>query len=177
MHSASDVARWFLINQDETTGERISNLKLQKLCYYAQALHLALHGVPLFRDPVKAWPHGPVVPSLWHEYKENAYYSIPIPEGIDESGLSETAQDVLNIVRNTYAMQTATTLRAMTHEEPPGETHGNATAPSSRRARWRPTSSATSCPSSRLRGVPGRLRSGRWLRFCKTTMLLPSGQR
>ena len=119
MHSASEIARWFLVSQDETTGERISNLKLQKLCYYAQALHLAVHGEPLFREPVRAWKHGPVVPSLWREYRGNAYYSIPIPEDIDESDLSETAQGVLSTVRDTYGMQSATTLRDMTHEERP----------------------------------------------------------
>lgn len=51
-------------------GDLISNLKLQKLLYYAQAWHLAIHNKELFPEDFKAWVHGPVVPSVYHAFKE-----------------------------------------------------------------------------------------------------------
>ena len=42
MHTASQVAKWFLahnrIAEDEEGAEHIANLKLQKLLYYAQGI-------------------------------------------------------------------------------------------------------------------------------------------
>lgn len=43
--SANRVAQLILSLADEE--ELISNLKLQKLLYYAQGFHLAMHGAPL----------------------------------------------------------------------------------------------------------------------------------
>ena len=66
--SCHDVAQYFLAQMDEDAGDLISNLKLQKLVYYAQGFALALHGRPLFRERVEAWTHGaPVVPELYVE--------------------------------------------------------------------------------------------------------------
>ena len=69
MPSAVDVARYFLAQSDDDAGDIISNLKLQKLLYYAQGVTLALTGKPLFSDPIEAWQHGPVVPSVYRLYK------------------------------------------------------------------------------------------------------------
>ncbi len=43
MLSCFDVAKYFLAQADEDAGDLISNLKLQKLVYYAQGFHLALY--------------------------------------------------------------------------------------------------------------------------------------
>ncbi|HUZ03805.1 MAG TPA: type II toxin-antitoxin system antitoxin SocA domain-containing protein, partial [Acidobacteriaceae bacterium] len=59
--SASDIAKYFIASFQKK-NKAISNLKLQKLLYYAQAWHLALYGSPLFSDSIEAWVHGPVVP-------------------------------------------------------------------------------------------------------------------
>lgn len=59
MISCSDVARYFLALVDEDAGDSLSNLKLQKLVYYAQGFHLALYGEPLFPrgdSSVETWP-------------------------------------------------------------------------------------------------------------------------
>jgi uncharacterized phage-associated protein len=39
----------------------MSPLKLQSLLYFAQGWHLAVHGEPLFPEPILAWRLGPVV--------------------------------------------------------------------------------------------------------------------
>ena len=49
MVSVHDVARYFLSLADDEAGDLLSNLKLQKLCYYAQGFRLALSGKPLYQ--------------------------------------------------------------------------------------------------------------------------------
>jgi len=53
MHSCFDVAKYFLAQSSEDAGDLISNLKLQKLVYYAQGFSLALNGRPLSMSKLK----------------------------------------------------------------------------------------------------------------------------
>lgn len=64
MASVGDVAAFI----EDQLG-RQSELKIQKLVYYAQAWSLAWTGRPLFHQVIKAWTDGPVSPELWHERK------------------------------------------------------------------------------------------------------------
>lgn len=66
MLSTTPIVNEFL---DLASEEKITNLKLVKLCYIAQGLSLALLDKPLFSEPVEAWQYGPVVPSVYHEFK------------------------------------------------------------------------------------------------------------
>ncbi|MDR0410007.1 MAG: DUF4065 domain-containing protein [Spirochaetaceae bacterium] len=48
----------------------VDNLKLQKLLYYSQAVHLVRNDkTPLFPEVIEAWDYGPVVPPVYREYK------------------------------------------------------------------------------------------------------------
>ncbi len=50
---------------DREAGDVITQLKLQKLMYIAQGIHLALYDAPLFKEEIEAWQHGPVVRELY----------------------------------------------------------------------------------------------------------------
>lgn len=63
-----DVANYFFSRLDEDAGDVLSNLKLQKLVYYAQGFALALLERPLFSEPLVAWQMGPVCPPLFRTY-------------------------------------------------------------------------------------------------------------
>ena len=68
---------WFL-DPDEYQDENISNLKLQKLCYYAQGLCLAGFTTgALFDEDIVAWQHGPVIRELWDTYRVNGLLHQP----------------------------------------------------------------------------------------------------
>lgn len=43
----------------------MTHMKLQKLCYYSQAWHLAWDGVPMFPEKIEAWANGPIIPVLY----------------------------------------------------------------------------------------------------------------
>lgn len=114
-----DVAKYFLSKVDEEVGDGISNLKLQKLVYYAQGFHLAIHGDPLFSDRIEAWEHGPVVPELYHAYKAHGSGNIPPPGDFDPETLDPEVTRLLDDVYSVFGQYSAWKLRNMTHEEQP----------------------------------------------------------
>lgn len=117
--TARDVADYFLASVDEESGDNISNLKLQKLVYYAQGFHLAIHGEPLFDDPIVAWAHGPVVPSLYHAFKDHGAGAIPRPDDFTGSKYAPEVSELLDEVLEVYGQFSAWKLRDMTHDELP----------------------------------------------------------
>lgn len=119
MSTVHDVAKYFLSLGDEEAGDLLSNLKLQKLCYYAQGFHLALFARPLFDDPIEAWTHGPVVPELYHTFKNHGSGQIPFPTSFDPMVLGEETRNLLNEVYEVYGQYSAWKLRNMTHDEAP----------------------------------------------------------
>ena len=116
-----EVARYLLLNQREAeSAERITNMKLQKLCYYAQGIALVKLQQPLFSEDIEHWQHGPVVPVLWREYKGYGRDPIPIPDkALGEGLLDDEAKRLLDQVINDYGPLTAWELRNKTHTEPP----------------------------------------------------------
>ncbi len=129
MLSCFDVARYFLSKVDEESGDGISNLKLQKLVYYAQGYYLALHGRPLFEERIEAWEHGPVVPELYRAYREHGSAPIPPPSGgeLPREAFSpveehDRTKALLDEVYDVFGQFSAWKLRDMTHEEQPWKT-------------------------------------------------------
>jgi uncharacterized phage-associated protein len=118
-HSALTIAKYFLSIPEEDAGELMSNLKLQKLLYYAQGYYVAINGVdsPLFKDTVYAWKHGPVVKTVYNHYSTYKDGAIPrciVPRGI---GVDDVA--FLNRIHDKFGRYSAWALRDMTHREPP----------------------------------------------------------
>jgi uncharacterized phage-associated protein len=119
MLNAKQVAEYFLTSVDEEAGDSLSNLKLQKLVYYAQGYHLALSGSPAFPENIEAWQHGPVVPDLYRAYRRFGAGAIPKPEAFDPDGLDLNTRELLDEVYTVYGQFSASKLRNMTHAEKP----------------------------------------------------------
>jgi uncharacterized phage-associated protein len=68
-YDSKAVANYFL-NLAERDGKTLDSMKLQKLVYFAHGWYLAVNGQPLIDDIVEAWQYGPVIPTLYHEFKE-----------------------------------------------------------------------------------------------------------
>lgn len=115
MLTCFDIADYFIHLANET-GSFVSNLKLQKLVYYAQAWHLAFFEDPLFVEEFEAWVHGPVVPDLYHNYKHFGWQ--PINEDV-EPELPDSVWEFLDDVADEYFGCDAYDLKKMTHLEDP----------------------------------------------------------
>lgn len=66
----------YVIEYCNDNGIEINNLKLQKIMYYLQAKFLVDLNEPLFDENLQKWKYGPVVPSVYHEYKDNGASNI-----------------------------------------------------------------------------------------------------
>ena len=78
MYDLRAIANFF-INRGMRDSVDISQMKLQKLLYFAYGLFLVRNGGiknPLFNERFEAWPYGPVIPELYHMVK--GYGSQPI---------------------------------------------------------------------------------------------------
>jgi uncharacterized phage-associated protein len=60
----------------KAAGNPPTQMKLQKLMYFAHGWHLALADASLIDEQFEAWKYGPVVPSVYHEFKH--YGILPI---------------------------------------------------------------------------------------------------
>lgn len=119
-YKALDIAKKLIFkaqNDEPNGGERLTNLKLQKLLYYQQGFHLAFFGTPLFAEDVEAWMYGPVVPSVYDEY--SAYGSSALPEVKEPVSLSENEEELFNEVYDAYREFSAIGLMNRTHSERP----------------------------------------------------------
>lgn len=119
MATALDVAQFFIASGANSEEGGISNLKLQKLVYYAQGFHLALFDAPLFDEDLEAWTHGPVTPSLYHQYKGYGSAPITAPSYDLTDEFSPEQRDLLDEVHDVFGQFSAWKLRNMTHNESP----------------------------------------------------------
>lgn len=110
---ALDVAYAFLNGQ--TNDRLITNLKLNKLVYFAQVLSLKQDGVPLFPDRVEAWEYGPVVREVYQRFKR--YGSAPIPPQLGASRLDIRSQSIVDSIASRYACLTAFDLVELSHKQ------------------------------------------------------------
>jgi uncharacterized phage-associated protein len=96
----------------------VDNLKLQKLMFYSQAVSLVQFGKVLFSDEIQAWPYGPVVPAIYHEYKTNGF-SIITAELDSDFILDIEEMKSVDLVLGYYGDMSGTQLINETHSEAP----------------------------------------------------------
>ena len=113
MANVFDVATYIL----EKIG-RTSTMKLQKLCYYAQAWSLVWDDKPLFDEEFHAWTNGPVCKELF--FKTQGRFSVlPKDEGGNSDNLCKSQKETIDKVIEYYAKHDAQWLSRLTHMEDP----------------------------------------------------------
>ncbi|WP_181993425.1 Panacea domain-containing protein [Bifidobacterium longum] len=110
---ALDVANYFIANYGG--GTEMTNLKLNKLVYFAQAVSLKQYGVPLFSDEIQAWSYGPVEPEVYHAFQKYGKDVVRHSEGSCET--SAQLGKVARKVMETYGELTAFDLVHISHRE------------------------------------------------------------
>jgi len=118
--SYSLVADYFIGLANET-GSLITNLKLQKIVYYAQAWSLAINNKELFSDDFEAWVHGPVLSNLYKKYQTFKWNPISKDVKLSEvkKSLDQKTISLLEEVTRVYFELDAYKLERLTHLEEP----------------------------------------------------------
>jgi len=116
-YSAFDIANYFLWKAQEDDQELLSNMKLQKLVYYAQGLHFVLNDTPLFNEKIEAWTYGPVVAKLYHAYKHYEAGGIPSSEDFDPLSIDENTRDLLDEIFEVFGQFSAIRLMEIAHDD------------------------------------------------------------
>lgn len=115
-----NAARYFIIRAYEDGLEaEMTNLKVQKLLYYAQSLHLALYNEPLFAEEIQAWRYGPVCPRAYQFYSEFEAQQLPIPGQESLLQLPPEQKELLEEIWEYFGGYYAYRLSDMTHGEFP----------------------------------------------------------
>ena len=97
----------------------VTPLKLQKLLYYCQGYSLALTGKTAFSEKVEAWDNGPVVESVYQEYKKYSGGIIPIGSIKPAEALNDTLKSIVDLVLADKGKYSGYTLAKATHRETP----------------------------------------------------------
>jgi len=126
MANVFEAANFFIDSVDN-----MSLTKLHKMLYFAQGVHLARTGMPLFDNDIHAWPYGPVVPTVHNKFSPNKGGVRLLEEYISPS-FTNTEESALVDVAVEYGLCSAATLSDITHQEgtPWTETTKNEIIPS-----------------------------------------------
>lgn len=122
-YSASLIAYAF-VRKGIESGNYVTQMKLQKMVYFAHGYHLAKFGEPLVEEKFQAWKYGPVIPDLYRDYKMFGDAPIFEPDLIvkspsinDLNGLCDSAKESIDYTWEVTKNLTASQLSKWSHAE------------------------------------------------------------
>lgn len=117
MVSAIRAADFFVQEAVRDGIPDMTNLKLNKLLYFAQVISLQKTGKPLFPEDIEAWDYGPVVRDVYFEFKDNDNRPIREPSAaVNDSMFTQEEKDILTDAFVALAENKAYPLMARTHK-------------------------------------------------------------
>ncbi|SCW57469.1 Uncharacterized phage-associated protein [Paenibacillus tianmuensis] len=112
---AEQLARWFIKkNYDAPRNSKEGNMKLQKLLYFSQLVHLAKYNEPLFEEDICAFENGSVVEKVRHlyQYSHTSFVNSAI---VNDIHLSSEQLETLQTVESLFGDLSAWELSQLNH--------------------------------------------------------------
>lgn len=110
MKDLMTIASYICGRYEAETGERIDEMKLHKLLYFAQREQMIRTGEALFEGDFYGWRFGPVVPAIRDAYRNQNFQPVTdVDLGEDKA--------VLDAVFENYAGRDSWSLSRLTHGE------------------------------------------------------------
>lgn len=127
MYHPIAIANYFL-KKSFDTGEEITLMKIIKLVYISHGWYRGITGKDLIKESAQAWKYGPVIESVYHEFKSyggrpiTKLGSVLLPHEdrfqiITPTVDKEDIQEFLDKVWEIYHSFTAIELSSLTHQE------------------------------------------------------------
>lgn len=111
MENLMSVASYIFNRYQYTMGEKIDEMKLHKLLYFAQRESIIQRNEPLFEEVFYGWKFGPVLKEIRSAYRDDAFFKT-----IDEKIISRI-KDIMDKVFEEYASKDSWSLSRLTHGE------------------------------------------------------------
>lgn len=109
----------------ESDGLALSPMKLQKLLYFCHAEFLTETGTPLIKQGFEAWDYGPVIPSIYREFKKfsdqritgraNSFDPVQATNNIATCKISIECECYIRTIFNKYKFFSAASLSHLSH--------------------------------------------------------------
>ena len=109
----------FFIRKSLKEKKPISQIKLQKLIYFAHGFYLAVKEKPLVNEKIEAWQYGPVIPLVYHRFKNwgNNEITRVLIDKSDGLMISEEVIEFLDLVWHKFSRYSASELVNLSHEK------------------------------------------------------------
>lgn len=108
----------YIISYYKKRNYGVSNLKLQKILYFLQALFLIKKDCELFDEEIEAWGFGPVIPSVYRKYMQFGCMNIPTKD-IDEPFIDNETKTTIDSFLEKVKDMSSTYLTDITlHQKP-----------------------------------------------------------
>lgn len=111
MENLLNVASYVYNRYFETKGERIDEMKLHKMLYFAQRESFIQKNEPLFAETFYGWKFGPILKEIRNAYRDNLFL-----EELDEEVICRIIS-VMDKVFEEYADKDSWSLSRLTHGE------------------------------------------------------------
>lgn len=111
MENVMNIAAYVSNKYLSTYGQRIDEMKLHKLLYFAQRESLIQTGEPLFDAVFYGWKYGPVLKEVRNAYKDESI------DGLIQNDITEESSSILDSVFKEYAGKDSWSLSRLTHGE------------------------------------------------------------
>jgi uncharacterized phage-associated protein len=124
MSKAISIAKEFLRHSySDVEVDPLTNLRLRKLLYYAQAWSLVLRERQLFPEELEAWRYGPVVREVYYQAPHGGGAEVILADALAEApdALADEI-DFVTAVWDAYKSESAIGLSISTHQELPWKT-------------------------------------------------------
>ena len=125
LYNPNHIANAFLLKAKNEGVNDVDALKIQKLTYNLNGFSLAIDDCPIVGERFQAWPYGPVLATLYHQFKK--YGRGPIAGWAFDEGSKDQAfrpsdrdrhfYDLLEAVWDRYRAFSGLQLSALTHAE------------------------------------------------------------
>lgn len=100
--NSHSVAKWFIYNNPSlASGYFDENAKLNKLLYFSNLMYHCVNDKSLLDESFVAFPKGPVIKSIYIDYRYNNLGKVPVNDHIE--GIDKEQLQILNIINFVYA--------------------------------------------------------------------------
>lgn len=118
-YSVFRISNWFIKKGNED-GAEMTPMRLLKLVFFSYAWYLTLFKKKLFVSDIEAWKYGPVIPSLYYQYKVYGDRIVPLEAQVnknilDKYPIDNDTQEFLETIYDKYRNISTLDLSAISH--------------------------------------------------------------